>query len=75
MQDSRDLTVVVPRRNISGRALRYGPFSSKCFIKGKTYLPKCVITIKLNSVAVIRKQTILTEQPPLVSEVSANLCG
>jgi hypothetical protein len=30
---------------------------------------------KLNSVAVIRKRTIPTERPPLVGEVSANLCG
>jgi hypothetical protein len=30
---------------------------------------------KKNSVAVVRKQTIPTEWPPLVSEVSANLCG
>jgi hypothetical protein len=30
---------------------------------------------KLNSVAVVRKRTISTERPPLVGEVSANLCG
>jgi hypothetical protein len=30
---------------------------------------------KLNSVAVVRKRTIPTERPPLVDEVSANLCG
>jgi hypothetical protein len=30
---------------------------------------------KLNSVAVVHKQTIPTERPPLVGEVSANLCG
>jgi hypothetical protein len=29
---------------------------------------------KLNSVAVFRKRTIPTERPPLVGEVSANLC-
>jgi hypothetical protein len=34
-----------------------------------TALPK-----KLNSVAVVRKRTIPTERPPLVGEVSANLC-
>jgi hypothetical protein len=28
-----------------------------------------------NSVAVVRKRTIPTERPPLVGEVSANLCG
>jgi hypothetical protein len=32
-------------------------------------------TKKLNSVAVVRKRTIPTERPPLVGEVSANLCG
>jgi hypothetical protein len=30
---------------------------------------------KLNSVALARKQTIVTERPPLVGEVSANFCG
>jgi hypothetical protein len=30
-------------------------------------------TKKLNSVAIVRKQTILTKRPPLVSKVSANL--
>jgi hypothetical protein len=30
---------------------------------------------KLNSVAVVRKQTIPTERPSLVCEVSVNLCG
>jgi hypothetical protein len=30
---------------------------------------------KLNSMSVVRKRTIPTEQPPLVGEVSANLCG
>jgi hypothetical protein len=30
---------------------------------------------KKNSVAVVRKQTIPTERPPLVGEVSANFCG
>jgi hypothetical protein len=32
--------------------------------------PQC----KLNSVALVRKQTILTERSPLVGEVSANFC-
>jgi hypothetical protein len=31
--------------------------------------------LKLNSVALVRKQTILTERTPLVGEVRANLCG
>jgi hypothetical protein len=29
----------------------------------------------LNSVASVRKRTIPTERPPLVGEVSVNLCG
>jgi hypothetical protein len=29
----------------------------------------------INSVALVRKRTTLTEQPPLVGEVSANFCG
>jgi hypothetical protein len=28
-----------------------------------------------NSVALVREQTILTERPPIVGEVSANFCG
>jgi hypothetical protein len=31
--------------------------------------------LKLNSVALVREQTIPTERPPLVGEVSANVCG
>jgi hypothetical protein len=31
--------------------------------------------LQKNSVAVVRKRTIPTERPPLVGEVSANLCG
>jgi hypothetical protein len=30
---------------------------------------------KKNSVALVRKQTIPTERPPLFGEVSANFCG
>jgi hypothetical protein len=33
------------------------------------------IYIKKNSVALVRKRTISTEQPPLVGEVSANFSG
>jgi hypothetical protein len=33
------------------------------------------ITKKKNSVALVRKRTIPTERPPLVGDVSANLCG
>jgi hypothetical protein len=32
-------------------------------------------TIWFNSVAVVRERTIPTERPPLVGEVSANVCG
>jgi hypothetical protein len=31
--------------------------------------------IKKNSVALVRKQTIPTERPPLVGEINVNLCG
>jgi hypothetical protein len=30
---------------------------------------------KLNSVAIVRKRTIPTERPPLVVEISTNICG
>jgi hypothetical protein len=32
-------------------------------------------TKQKNSVALIRERTILTERPPLVGKVSANVCG
>jgi hypothetical protein len=35
----------------------------------------CYMNLKLNSVALVRKQTIPTERPPHVCEVSANVCG
>jgi hypothetical protein len=38
-------------------------------------LPTVYIRKKLNSVALVRKQTIPTERPPLVGEVSAKLWG
>jgi hypothetical protein len=34
----------------------------------------CKLVVKLNSVAVVRKRTIPIERPPLVGEVTANLC-
>jgi hypothetical protein len=34
-----------------------------------------VYELKLNSMALVGKRTIPTERPPLVGEVSANLCG
>jgi hypothetical protein len=34
-----------------------------------------MMVIILNSVALVRKQTIPIERPPLVGEVSANICG
>jgi hypothetical protein len=34
-----------------------------------------IYLLKLNFVAVVRKRTIPTERPPLVGEVSTNLCG
>jgi hypothetical protein len=38
-------------------------------------VPNKLNTKELNSVALVRKQTIPTERPPLVGEVSANFCG
>jgi hypothetical protein len=35
----------------------------------------CDISIKLNSVALVRERTVPTERPPLVGEVNANFCG
>ena len=34
-----------------------------------------LLKLKLNSVALVRTRTILTEWPPQVGEVSANFCG
>jgi hypothetical protein len=33
------------------------------------------VELRINSVALVRKRTIPTEQPLLVSKVSANFCG
>jgi hypothetical protein len=40
-----------------------------------TVLPLAKLKKKLNSVACVREWTIPTERQPLVSEVSANVCG
>jgi hypothetical protein len=42
------------------------------FVKEMSYKTK---KKKLNSVVVVRNLTIPIERPPLVGEVSANLCG
>jgi hypothetical protein len=34
-----------------------------------------LLKLKVNSVALVRKQTIPTERSPLVGEVTANSCG
>jgi len=43
--------------------------------KGTTILKLNLQHIKLNSVALVRTQTIPTERPLPVGEVSANFCG
>jgi hypothetical protein len=47
----------------------------KMFFPAFSFLNILHVWTKLNSVAVVRKRTIPTERPPLVSEVSANLYG
>jgi hypothetical protein len=39
------------------------------------YTLPCSEKLKLNSVALIHKRTIPTERPPIVGEVSTNVCG
>jgi hypothetical protein len=49
-----------------------------CWDLGVSYKGWYWFTLKLkilNSVALVREQTIPTERPPLVGEVSANFCG
>jgi hypothetical protein len=47
--------------------------SAECLLRNKmTQEPELDIT---NSVALVRERTIPTERPPLVGEVSANVCG
>jgi len=43
--------------------------------EAKDLISNLQIKLKLNSVALVREQTIPTEQPPPVGEVSANFCG
>jgi hypothetical protein len=46
------------------------------FIKHYLYMAESVLKIlKLNSVVLVRERIILIERPPVVGEVSANLCG
>jgi hypothetical protein len=41
----------------------------------RPYRDSNLTKLKLNYVALVRERTIPTERPPLVGEVSANLCG
>jgi hypothetical protein len=43
--------------------------------RGDLFLRNVGLSQKYYSVAVVRKRTIPTERPPLVGEVTANLCG
>jgi hypothetical protein len=45
-----------------------------CIFSVLTIQTKTKILKKLNSVALVRERTIPTERPPLVGEVSANVC-
>jgi hypothetical protein len=49
-------------------------FRFNCCRIYKKFLANSVLSKKLNSMAFVRKRTIPTERPPLVGEVSANLC-
>jgi hypothetical protein len=44
-------------------------------LEGRTSSYNFLLKLKLNSVAFVSEQTMLTERPPLVGEVSANFCG
>jgi hypothetical protein len=48
--------------------------SKQCNVEFGYQLSICSGT-KENSVALVRERTISIERPPLVGEVSANLCG
>jgi hypothetical protein len=45
-----------------------------CFHSGQNLLSSRLTYLLAYSVALVRKRTISTEQPPLVDEVSANFC-
>jgi hypothetical protein len=56
----------------------YDGFFPEILVYYRVFNPACLSYksgIELNSVAVVRKRTIPTDRPPLVGEVSANLCG
>jgi hypothetical protein len=42
--------------------------------EGQDIFPSCILK-KKTCVALVRKQTIPTKQPPLIGELSANFCG
>jgi hypothetical protein len=50
-------------------------FASKLVVLAAHKLRHNIMTLKLNSMALVRERTIPTEQPPPVGEVSANFCG
>jgi hypothetical protein len=56
---------------ISTKTVRHGFHKSN--IDGRAATAKSLT--KLKSVALVRKRTIQTEQPPLVGEISANFSG
>ena len=62
------LHVSLPLRPIS-------TFTKFCLLSGATFNFGTEYNKKLNSVALVRERTILTERPPPVGEVSANFCG
>jgi hypothetical protein len=50
------------------------PFQTFSFYVSETRRIVTTNKLKKNSVALVRKRTIPTDRPPLVGEVSANLC-
>jgi hypothetical protein len=46
-----------------------------CYKLYENMIIACLLLTDNNSVALVRERTIPTERPPLVSEVSANVCG
>jgi hypothetical protein len=61
-----------PHTGSNHEAVDFGP---RPYIYLFTFHFNIILKLKLNSVALVRDRTIMTERPPLDGEIGANFCG